>query len=64
MKHVYLGDGVYATPNPDDMHGCILTTGSHRLEDAHHMIFLEPQTIEALKKYFEEIDNGALRPDK
>lgn len=45
----YLGDAVYATT--DDIGRVILTTNSHKPEDAESRICLEPEVWDALKKF-------------
>jgi hypothetical protein len=51
MESRYLGDGVYASYR-DDM--ILLTTMSHREDDAEHKIWLEPEVAMALKTYIEQ----------
>ena len=46
-----MGDGVYASYR-DDM--ILLTTMSHREDDAEHKIWLEPEVAMALKTYIEQ----------
>ena len=52
-KSVYLGDAVYASWDVDG--NIILTTGSHRREEAGNLIFLEPAVQEALLKALQQM---------
>lgn len=50
-KPVYLGDGVYAQWNAVD--SLVLTTGTHLVESADAVIFLDHHTVLALQNYIE-----------
>lgn len=54
IKPVYLGDSVYASYNPDTEE-ITLTTGSHIIEQADSVIFLETEVIQALKFFLERL---------
>ena len=59
MAHTqYLGDAVYA--DFDETHCIVLTTGSHRLEDASNRIVLEPEVYRALVEWFDRIQQEAI----
>lgn len=47
----YLGDGVYAQQWAMIPGGVILSTGSHILEEAENVVYLEPEVIDALQKF-------------
>lgn len=51
-KETYLGDGVYV--KLDEYGGIILTTGSHKEEEASNTIFLGPDEISMLLKYLKQ----------
>ena len=56
----YLGDGVYAQVyaqvDDEDGYRIILTTGSHRLEDADNVIYLEPEVMKGVAKYIHDLN--------
>lgn len=53
-KHIYLGDGAYATLDKDAFHPLILTTGDHRVGFAENIIYLEAGVLTNLVKALEE----------
>lgn len=53
LEPQYIGDGVYAAQSPD--FSLVLTTGSHRPEEADNKIFFEPETLDALESYIKRI---------
>lgn len=54
ITQTYLGDGVYASYNPDT-EMMTLTTGSHIIEQADAVIFLEIEVIRELAKLLKSI---------
>jgi hypothetical protein len=59
MAHTrYLGDGLYADFN--DGHQIVLTTGSHKLEEAVNIIYLEPEVYQALVEWMDVIQQEAI----
>jgi len=46
----YLGDGVYVQNDDKDI---VLTTGSHVINDANQVIYLEPEVIVQLLAWLE-----------
>lgn len=53
MDPRYLGDAVYVAVDSHE-HQLMLTTGSHRLQEAHAVIYLDTRTIKALVQYAED----------
>lgn len=51
MESRYLGDGVYASYKNDMI---MLTTMSHKEDDAEHIIWLEPEVAIALRTYIDQ----------
>lgn len=56
----YLGDGVYAQQSED--FPLILCTGTHELDEAEAIIYLEPSVLLQLMYYVEEIKEKAKCP--
>lgn len=48
MKPKYLGDGVYVDEWNDFGPGIMLTTDSHKVEEAGNVIYFEPSVLKAL----------------
>lgn len=51
----YLGDGVYASSDPESIFPLILTTGHHDPARADNKIYFEPAVLEALMRYIEKL---------
>lgn len=49
----YLGDAVYIQPWLDG-YGLVLTTDTHKVDQAPNSIFLEPEVVAALLSYLTE----------
>ena len=59
MAHTrYLGDELYADFNDD--HQIVLTTGSHKLEEAVNIIYLEPEVYQTLVEWMDVIQQEAI----
>jgi hypothetical protein len=57
MKPTYLGDGVYISEHQRECTMLVLTTGSHILEEAQNVIYLEPEVALALLKVLSNTGN-------
>lgn len=56
----YIGDGIYVQVDEQDHTRLILTTNSHKLEDADAVIYLEVIELRALKKFIDRfLEQGA-----
>lgn len=51
MDAKYLGDGVYIS---NDGYQYVLTTGTHRVEDADNKVYLDDNCVLNLLKYLKE----------
>ena len=60
-KKIYLGDSVYAEWKEGQI---ILTTENGLPDDPSNLIYLEPEVIEALKKFWERIKNHLFEEPK
>jgi hypothetical protein len=60
-KKIYLGDSVYAEWLDNQL---ILTTENGLPEDPSNLIYLEPEVIEALQKYWDYIKKHIAEENK
>jgi hypothetical protein len=51
IKPIYIGDGVYAQVDITDPTRIILTTGTHKLDDADATIYLEQREMIAVRDF-------------
>ena len=52
-KQTYLGDSVYAEPDPNS-DGIVLTTNNGHPDDPRNRIVLEPEVLNALREFVTE----------